>query len=216
MIEIQGRSSKDVFSLRKTGKLKDAIELARGLFKADSSDEWIIRAYAWTLISLIWEHRENPEVTKYVRELNNLPSIEDELLAEKRKTAISIADPISREISQVIQISKDGNHTKKQFLEIMNRSSKISWKKNSGHRYFCEAHLKALKCKSCKQKKNITKYQNRQMRKNPKYEPSKKVFSKQMRIISRCIRCADNNNETCNLKDFIKWSGAIIGKCDNI
>jgi hypothetical protein len=112
MIEIQGRSSKDVFSLRKTGKLKDAIELARGLFKVDSSDEWIIRAYAWTLISLIWEHRENPEVTKYVRELNNLPSIEDELLAEKRKTAISIADPISREISQVIQISKDGNHTK--------------------------------------------------------------------------------------------------------
>ena len=111
---------------------------------------------------------------------------------------------------------KDGNHTRKQFLEIMNRSSKISWKKNSGHRYFCEAHLKALKCKSCKQKKNITKYQNRQMRKNPKYEPSKKVFSKQMRIISRCIRCADNNNETCNLKDFIKWSGAIIGKCDNI
>jgi len=112
MIEIQGKSSKDVFSLRKSGKLNEAIDLARGLFKADSTDEWIIRSYAWTLISLIWEHKEAPEVSKLVEELRELPTIEDELLASKRKTALNIADPVSREISTIIQLSKAGDHAK--------------------------------------------------------------------------------------------------------
>jgi hypothetical protein len=112
MIEIQGKSSKDVFGLRKAGKLNEAIVLARGLFKVDSTDEWIIRAYAWTLISLIWEHKDNPEVSKLVKELRELPAIEDELLKPSIKKALSVADPVSREISMIIQASKAGDHTK--------------------------------------------------------------------------------------------------------
>jgi hypothetical protein len=111
MIEFNGKSSKDVFALRKGGKLDEALTLSRNLHNAAPMDEWIIRAYSWTLISLIWENRDNDEGLKFATELKKMPAIEDDVLIEQRGKALSVADPISREINKVISLSKDGKHT---------------------------------------------------------------------------------------------------------
>jgi hypothetical protein len=111
MIEVNGKSSRDVFSLRKAGKLDEALTLAKGLYHADSNDEWIIRAYSWTLISLIWENRTTDAGHKFAEELKKLPALEDEVLLEQRAKALNAADPVAKEIFKVIQLSKDGNHS---------------------------------------------------------------------------------------------------------
>jgi len=111
MIEINGKTSKDAFALRKSGKLDEALDLSRSLYRADPSDEWIIRAYSWTLISLIWENRTSDAGNKYAEELRKLPAIEDEVLLEKRIKALNAVDPINNETFKVIQLSKDGKHS---------------------------------------------------------------------------------------------------------
>jgi len=110
MIEINGKTSKDAFALRKSGKLDEALNLSRSLYRADSNDEWIIRAYSWTLISLIWENRTTEAAQQYAEELKKLPTLEDEILLEQRAKALNAADPISKEIFTIIQLSKDGKH----------------------------------------------------------------------------------------------------------
>ena len=78
---------------------------------------------------------------------------------------------------------KTGNHTKKQFLELMNRNLK----KN------CSVYIKSLKCKSCKK--------------------SIEMNSKEVNQISKCKRCKNNKTKKCNLKNYILFSGAEFGKC---
>lgn len=41
-------------------------------------------------------------------------------------------------------LKKSGNHTRKQYLEVMNKNLKKD----------CSLYIKSLKCKSCKKKKN--------------------------------------------------------------
>jgi hypothetical protein len=110
MIEINGKTSKDAFALRKSGKLDEALTLSRSLYRVDEKDEWIIRAYSWTLISLIWENRTTDAGHKYAEELKRLPALEDEVLSEQRAKALNAADPVAKEIFKVIQLSKDGKH----------------------------------------------------------------------------------------------------------
>ena len=53
---------------------------------------------------------------------------------------------------------KGGTHTKKQFLDIMNKSSSISWKKSGSNSQRCIKSKRELKYKSCKKERKILKY----------------------------------------------------------
>ncbi|MBT4947262.1 MAG: hypothetical protein HON27_13990 [Candidatus Marinimicrobia bacterium] len=110
MIEVNGKTSKDAFALRKAGKLGEALTLSRNLFQVAPNDEWIIRAYCWTLISLIWENKTTDEGVQFAEELKGAPIIEDDLLNEQRNKALNVADPISKEIFKVIALGKEGKH----------------------------------------------------------------------------------------------------------
>jgi hypothetical protein len=99
---------------------------------------------------------------------------------------------------------KTGNHTKKQYLEVMNKN----YKKN------CSVYIKSLKCKSCKKRIEMTKKLMNAQLKNKTYKMSNKTEKKLLKQISKCERCKNNKIKKCNLKNYILFSGAEIGKCE--
>ena len=103
---------------------------------------------------------------------------------------------------------KTGNHTKKQYLEVMNKNFKKE----------CSVYIKSLKCKSCKKSKEMnTKQVKKQIQaqlKNKTYKMSNKTETKLMKQLSKCKRCKNNKTKKCNLKKYILFSGAEIGKCE--
>ncbi|HBT31935.1 MAG TPA: hypothetical protein DEB15_03415, partial [Pusillimonas sp.] len=42
-------SSKEIFALRKQGRIAEALEMARAEYQKDTDDIWFLRAYAWPL-----------------------------------------------------------------------------------------------------------------------------------------------------------------------
>ena len=103
---------------------------------------------------------------------------------------------------------KTGNHTKKQYLEVMNKNYKKK----------CSVYIKSLKCKSCKKSiemnsKEVKKQINAQL-KNKTYKMSNKKEIKLLKQISKCKRCKNNNTKKCNLNNYIIFSGAELGKCE--
>ncbi|MFC1497178.1 hypothetical protein ACFLS1_01725 [Verrucomicrobiota bacterium] len=78
--------SKEVFNLRKTGKLDDALALSRSLISRDSLDIWNIRAHGWVLsdaIKAALHGNERETAGKLLGEFKDLsiPDDEDKLLA---------------------------------------------------------------------------------------------------------------------------------------
>ncbi len=103
---------------------------------------------------------------------------------------------------------KTGNHTKKQYLEVMNKNYKKE----------CSVYIKSLKCKSCKKSiemntKRVKKLINAQL-KNKTYKMSNKTEKKLLKQISKCERCKNNKIKKCNLKNYMLFSGAEFGKCE--
>ena len=102
---------------------------------------------------------------------------------------------------------KTGNHTKKQYLEVMNKNFKKE----------CSVYIKSLKCKSCKKSKEMnTKEVKKQLKahlKNKTYKMSNKTEQKLVNQIKKCKRCKNNKTKKCNLNKYILFSGATVGKC---
>ena len=103
---------------------------------------------------------------------------------------------------------KTGNHTKKQYLEVMNKNYKKE----------CSIYIKSLKCKSCKKSikmntKEVKKQIKAQLQNKP-YKISSKTERQILKQISKCKRCKKNKTKKCNLKNYILFSGAEFGKCE--
>jgi hypothetical protein len=101
---------------------------------------------------------------------------------------------------------KSGNHTKKKYLEIMDRNFKKE----------CSVYMKSLKCKSCKKSIEMNTKEGRKQLKNKSYKMSKKTEDRLVKQISICKRCKNNKTKKCNLNNYILFSGAEIGKCEKI
>jgi len=104
---------------------------------------------------------------------------------------------------------KSGNHTKKKYLHIMNTHFKTK----------CPVYMKSLKCKSCKKSiemnsKEVKKQINAQL-KNKTYKLSSKKQKQMMKQLSKCHRCKNQGTKMCNLKEYLLFSGAQMGKCDS-
>ena len=108
---------------------------------------------------------------------------------------------------------KSGEHTKKQFLNIMNKKSKIPWKNKYLTKRVCAEYIQSLKCKSCKKHKRAFRYMLKKSKKYPNYRQSNKHENKNQKLYNKCIKCQTNTKIICDLKDFIKYSGANVGKC---
>ena len=103
---------------------------------------------------------------------------------------------------------KTGNHTQKQYLEVMNKNFKKE----------CSIYIKSLKCKSCKKSLYMgTKEVKKQIKahlKNKTYKMSNMAERKLIKQSSKCKRCKNNKTKKCNLKNYILFSGAKFGKCE--
>ena len=102
---------------------------------------------------------------------------------------------------------KSGNHTQKQYLEVMNKNYKKA----------CPVYIKSLKCKSCKKIMEMytkeVKKQVKALLKNKTYNLSKKTEMKLLKQSNTCKRCKIIKQK-CNLKNYILFSGAEFGKCE--
>ena len=102
---------------------------------------------------------------------------------------------------------KTGNHTQKQYLEVMNKNYKKK----------CAVYIKYLKCKSCEKTKDMyTKEIKKQIKlhlKNKTYKISNKTQRNMIKQYNKCKRCSNNKTKKCNLKNYILFSGAEFGKC---
>lgn len=107
---------------------------------------------------------------------------------------------------------KSGNHTKKQYLDVMNKNFKRD----------CATHIKSLKCKSCKKLKTLyrrlikTHVKALEKNKTYKYKMTKKTRRKLRNATNNCIKCSNNNLKQCDVDNYILYSGAVKGACGKI
>lgn len=102
---------------------------------------------------------------------------------------------------------KSGNHTKKQYLAIMNKQ----------YRRECAAYIKSFKCKSCKKSQDmntreVVKQLNAKLN-HKTYKLGNKTEQKIVKQMDTCRKCKNNNTKRCNTNNYIKFSGANLGKC---
>ena len=99
---------------------------------------------------------------------------------------------------------KSGNHTRKKYLEIMNKNYKKE----------CPVYIKSLRCKLCKKYKkminNIVNKQTNAELKNKTYNVSNKTAKKMDKQRIKCEKCKNNKTKKCNLKQYLLFSGAEI------
>ena len=106
--------SKEVTSLRKSGRLDDAYALSRDLIAAPDADEWDRAAYAWCLIALVKHHAANGNQQKLADYLDQLKRVEvpadNGLLAEHRDKALLLSQNDRRAALEARTLSKQGRH----------------------------------------------------------------------------------------------------------
>jgi len=113
-------SSKEVFRLRRAGKLEAAYKMALERIAASDRDAWDDRAYGWCLIDLIKKYAAEgtgPELDRYIGQLQALEvPKDDEIITKQRNYALSLAQPGSQDLLQARIFSKNGQF--KQAIEI--------------------------------------------------------------------------------------------------
>lgn len=92
MHNFQEQPTQRVNRLRKEGRLQEALELARALFREQHNDIWVLRAYGWALNAALWEARKAdclPQAQELVKEFQqlNLPEDEDRLIDSRTQHA---------------------------------------------------------------------------------------------------------------------------------
>lgn len=105
---------------------------------------------------------------------------------------------------------KTGNYTKKEYLKAMDKYFKKE----------CAVYIKSLKCKSCKKSKEmngkeVMKQINAQ-KKNKTYKMSNRVEKLLVKQMSKCRQCKNKRTKKCNLKNYLLYSGAEMGKCEHL
>ena len=103
--------------------------------------------------------------------------------------------------------NKDGNHTKNQYLKIMDEKYKDK----------CSVYRKTQKCKACKKysillNKEIRKQINAHKARKT-YKITKKNDEVAKTLLNSCTRCKNKDTRKCDLKQYIEFSGAEPGKC---
>ena len=103
---------------------------------------------------------------------------------------------------------KTGNHTKKQFLDVMN--------KNFSRK--CSQYMKVKKCKSCKKSldmnaREVKKHVNAQLKHKP-YTMTYNTETRILRQMKKCKKCKTKNTKKCKIENYILFSGADPGICE--
>ena len=107
--------------------------------------------------------------------------------------------------------AKKSQHTTKQFLSIMKTMKRD-----------CSVFIKSLKCAACKKSKKLTEIFTKKSfkaQRNKKQLPAKildKYFKEWEPLSEKCTKCKNKTRKQCNLQNYLKYSGAFVGKCKNV
>lgn len=107
-------TSRDVFSIRKEGKLDEAYKMAIELINKPDNDEWDIKAFAWCVIDLIKRDAQSGKIENIHHYSDQLRSLNidasDKILTDQREYALRLCNPNSQEILKAKSLSKQGDH----------------------------------------------------------------------------------------------------------
>jgi len=105
-------TSREVFALRKAGKLIDALNLGRELVREEPHDIWNVKALAWTLIDLIKSASRSNDINFLNQLVSELKALDldksDEILSKQAEYVLSLANPMKKMIDDVFQKRKAG------------------------------------------------------------------------------------------------------------
>ncbi len=105
---------------------------------------------------------------------------------------------------------KSGNYTKKKYLETMNKHFKKE----------CSVYIKSLKCDSCKKSIKMTSKEVKKVLKafikKKTYKTTKNTQQKILKQLNKCRKCKNTKTKKCNFKNYILYSGAEFGKCEDL
>ena len=103
--------SKQITQLRKSGRLKEAFDLAKRLLNDNPNDEYILNAYAWVLYSIVkLESTRNLSLANnFFSELCALEAkLKNDMLTENVNKLRPKLNPIYSNINQANELSKNG------------------------------------------------------------------------------------------------------------
>lgn len=108
-------TTKQIFALRKEGKLEDAIQLARPLYAAYPADQWVVGALGWVLYDCIKRDQKaglTDQVKRYVKELQQLgiTAETNDILFKQTEFILKTLSPEYAELNAAKELSKDGQH----------------------------------------------------------------------------------------------------------
>ena len=104
-------NSKDVFSLRKIGRLDEALKIAYVLYNNDPDDDWNKRALVWTLID-IQKRRiikpdkagiKMPEIISYPYTLDNFHEIKDNLELSLKNDNLKVIQTLTERLNDSVK-----------------------------------------------------------------------------------------------------------------
>jgi hypothetical protein len=102
---------------------------------------------------------------------------------------------------------ESGNHTQKEFLDIMDKRYKRA----------CPLYIKSLTCAPCKKLiKQVTDEVKKQIhykKLNKTYKQSKKKDTAIQNLRLKCTQCKNKTRRKCKLSEYLAFSGAEEGKC---
>jgi len=103
--------TKEVFQLRREGRLQEALQLARQLYAENPADPWNNKALFWSLYS-VWKDCGQPAQKRYVaEEIFALQMPADDQMAQHALDAVRRAhDPAAPVIAKARELSQAGNH----------------------------------------------------------------------------------------------------------
>jgi len=103
-------SSKEVFALRKAGRIDEAVVMGRNNYAANPADPWNVKAFVWALHSAIKQAPDGGQKDALAREFLELPMIEgDEYLHNARAGIQRIAAPYAAKLQHARETSRAGN-----------------------------------------------------------------------------------------------------------
>lgn len=108
------RGPRPVTTLRKSGRLEEALQLASEQAAAPGADDWDIADLAWCLIDLVKRHARDHDQALFRDYLSQLVKLQvpadNELLVKQRERALALADSDRREVMVVRRLGRDGRH----------------------------------------------------------------------------------------------------------
>ena len=116
--EDEGDNSQEVFRLRKSGNLIEAYDLAVKLYGQNSSDTWVQKAYAWTLIDIVKNEikASSGNAGNFFNQLLSINITNDEIISKQIDFLKPRIDSNYIEVQKAEELSKRGEH--KHSLEL--------------------------------------------------------------------------------------------------